>query len=1203
MAQDEADTASIATTVSEEESDKDWEVDYIVGDAVVDGQKLWLVRWTDFALYRATWEPTEHVNDTLIEEWKRLKRKIKDEKGGSQKYVQDWIKAARTVYEERWHRHLDRNKRRRRLGISRKCTTWQLPDEYMKELEETYLPAWKGPSKDDPIHVVDSTSEEEPDDASQGFLSAQKNVPEGRALFGKGTLTFKNVFATDKAQKPRDPTTRAAQRQGAKLLNYRGQNLLRKKSRDKENAAPPTLPKILRSLNQDDPLPHRSAQPTTSDCRDDGMSIEPGLQDPRNGTESTQIDLTLGRSSSSAITTTDSQPSPSRGTMTATTETHAPRRSPTKKKKVRFDKSQKDSISAKQSPEDEEPSLFVQDQESGLAPPVHNLSKTCSLGSDAHSLIMVFHGFPQTEAYQRLNQKQRLTFSHACHASDFITQCMSLPQRASGSVSAPADSEVLDTITDRLRAQCKGLFCHTESFSIILFPSKSEDWAEAKADWRDVSEGEGPLTFILLDSGYFSHDQLPSETLQNLEAEAKKTLGGNLKKFLQLEPAEKIYPSAGLKSKSGERHHTFLAYPPSSIEQAKLMSQWIEASCQSACVVFDGDDTVGEWNKFVDHGSGALIIHEDAWKKLRLFPRMHLVLKRVSQGQIALCLLDRALASSVSSGMWFMKRQTPGNMGLRRLASSGTVVLLTPSFIVSETRACHSFLRWFQQITMQTARQRVKLAVSSDIIDWMEDLILDRIERREWASTVVERIESCIEILTDVFRDCPSDDELGSTDILSPVVFAPRMIDASDEQSLVNWFGWWSAHGLDKYCLFYVLGSSLPESAKDTNVHLRPISWAKDTVNDPDEALQILSGSANRQPATASKGCQPGPLKLVASDRSQMLQQKLSELERGLQGYGKRVFFHFKPISYENVKMQHDYGDLLYDRGFETYEGWFKHFREFSQLHKSSRSMKHTLSGFFYTPEFNNGEAPNTRHAPQRHSWIAMFRPCNSESFPWEGSELLIWDQRYRGQMDLGRDLYEADLLPEHRTFIASIGQANDRKNPDHCLRKVWVGGWGRWESPYTNPLDITIDRISLFASDFSRWVPPHEADLPERGWGLVKPECDRPQPMDIDATDDSQLTKDANRLKEDEWDPDARIIFHPPRGQPVDTVEGGVWRNRLFKETRYAKPNPSDGRILYKFVGTKSWYGQQVRAGRGFEHILVDRWQTIFKELNISTN
>lgn len=1044
------------------------------------------------------------------------------------------------------------------------------------------------------------------------------------ATKSKTILGSTNVFAGGKQSKKRTaPETAGGHSMVSKAPSLRVQNLSKKKSRDRENAAPPTIPKSLRSLNRDDPTPmnqNTNANRVGVSAYEFGIAqAEPRHSDlPHPVSECVSPSLPLDGSRRSSLKTTQITESP-------VNEVAEPEKTIKRKKSVRFNKSSPGVM------ECNEPSLFVQDDtfdppnthspkarsnsmtgDPGPIPQRH-MSKTCMFGAEAsRSIILLLLSVPQPEETwaEDFKSQKTLMFNHTCHASDFVGQFLrTCDKKGSGSVSAAADSDTLDAVTDRLKLRSLGVFCYTENFCIILYPSKSEEWADT--DSIPTTDKNGPLQYIIFGPAPFSQRELPSD---KPTSQLESFVGKNLGSFLNLEAGDKLIPTT--KSNGTEHHLVFLAYPPEAIEQSRLMTLWIKVAYNGECIILDSNYSAGDWNRFVDNGRGALIIHEDALKKIRLFPRMFEVLKHSRQGHIVMSVFDRALANSVSSTMWAMKSPSLGNIGLRKLPSSGVVFMLTPSFIVSSPKGCRRFLHWFwEHHTSERTKPRAKLAVPSDILDWMEELVMCKIEACECAEGDKERWESSIDYLRSILQDCSMDDELDDTGISAPFVTAPGKIDPSDEQSLVNWFGWWTLLNLDKYCGFYVLGGGPFPEATEPTIRLQPVQWEKDIITDSDLAFHLEYADPHQKPALQDTANHQKSLQIVRTDAPSSLRSYLKVKFEEIKRSHNPMFLNFVPVAYEDNSHAYHCGDIRND--FSTYQNWFRSSLDVTNLviKFGSPGMKHTLAGFFYTPEAEN-EAQGNHIVPPRRPWIAMFRPCNPDQKRWTQTELFIWDQRYRGKIKGGQDLYESDLLPVHRGFIAHVGRFNNEKNPKYTLGKVWVGGWDDWTSPYDHPLDITLDRLNLFADSLRRWVPYSESDIPHRGWTMVEADTNRPIPMAVDnpmsttlaqpnasarkAKDEDEDEEVGEEEEEGQWDPAARTIFHPPRGHNT-RLSSSLCTNRLHSATKNPVVSDRDGRFDFKYVPTKLWYGQQLRQGRGFEHIMVDSWQKVFDELKIS--
>lgn len=1275
---DRDETDSLASTVDQTDYGTAFEVERIIGEEVrrQDGITVWLVKWKYYPLHEASWEPQEHLEDSpeAMSEWLTLKIKIQN--GEEVDRVQEWTDAKRDSLGAKWERHCQRNilRKQRGLQITEWPTSlqdeishieqWQSDNENKARLSSDEdldfarfddptggkqkgnkgkPPAAIAPSRSNHPQASQKAKAEVPKETASG--QGSKITPDGQRLLGsprhapvaqplapvgkkakekprnvatksKPTPAVPNVFVGGKTRQKRTKSGAASgQGEDGRFLNLRNQNLLNKHSKNKENDAPRSMPKHLRSLNSQDPVPTKNEDAFVEACNVSTDGARPA-QTPTDTDRPTPINERVPVPPKPGITIRSSMKT-ERATESPVTEAPKPEQLLKRKKSVRFDEKPAEDTGTS------EPSLFVQDDDGpGLRSPSavpqklnerpkpapsKSLPKPCLLGPEASTTItLFFHNVPRPEETWATDfeRQQSLTFSHTCHAGDFIrqfvnqTQCV---QKASGAVSAPTDSDLLDTVTDRLKLGSMGVWCQEESYCLLIYPFKSEDWEAA--DKIRTAGNEGALRYIIFGQAGFPRTHLLNDSKVSIDHQS--FVGQNLDAFLNLDAGNRIYsPEHSKKAEKHEKHYVFLAFPPGAIEQARLMTQWIKAASKIECVVLDSNETSGDWKRFVQRGRGALIIHEDALRKTRLFPQMFEVLKRSTQGHIAVCMLDRALASSISATMWAKKNQTFGNIGLRKLASSGAVFMLTPSFIVSAPKGCRRFLEWFwSHCTSENKTLRRKLAVPAGVLEWMVELVLVKLDRRECSYSDEECWEKCIVILRELLRQCSKNDELGGFDIMDPLVTAPEKIDASDEQSLVNWFGVWTVSNLDEYCSFYVLGGGPFPGGTEPTIRLRPLRWEKDIVSSPDEALHLLHGGSSEQPAHTPVS-HPKALQLISNDSAPSLRVFLQDRYAEVMKSFVPMFLYFKPVAYQDHEMAYHHGDLRSEAS--TYQKWFTSFYDLKNLMKKIRlpNIKHTLTGLFYTPEFEDEAPTRNRGKPALRPWIAMFRPCNPNQAPWTRTELFIWDQRYRGKFRSGQDLWESDLFPVHRAFIGHVGLQNNEKNRCFTLAKVWVGGWDDWKSPYDHPLDITLDRLCMYAVDLCRWVPDLESDIPQRGWTMIKADNDRPEPMVVDSNPPKNATlidmadPGLGDEEEDVWDPDAKTVFHPPRGHNTREDSGSCW-NRLHKTSR----NPTldkAGRFTFKYVPTMQWYGGQVRQGRQFEHIKVDTWQKVFEELDI---
>jgi chromo domain-containing protein 1 len=298
--------------------------------------------------------------------------------------------------------------------------------------------------------------------------------------------------------------------------------------------------------------------------------------------------------------------------------------------------------------------------------------------------------------------------------------------------------------------------------------------------------------------------------------------------------------------------------------------------------------------------------------------------------------------------------------------------------------------------------------------------------------------------------------------------------------------------------------------------------------------------------------------------------------------------------------------------GYKRLADWFAFSWPFVNPPPSGvKSKFNTYIGFFYTiaEDWNPDNFPPGKK-PKLHPWLAIYRPVNPHFKPFIKTELIIWDPVSRGKF-LGEKLpNENDLTDMQRRLIQYVREEGPQKNPDMTLDRVWLGGFDdpqRFSSPY--PIDMTLEFLRWLTDDLKEFLPAREKQMLNRGYrAVVLKDGDMPSSqhhlgleeplledhrMDIDEPQD-----DDDYIPEDE---DTRIIFHPPRGRPLQSSGRSKCSNRLHDEARLARARDKTAvTMIYEFKPTLEWYNEQKAEGRGFEHINVDSWQPIFNRFRI---
>ncbi|KAF5019617.1 hypothetical protein F66182_8363 [Fusarium sp. NRRL 66182] len=545
---------------------------------------------------------------------------------------------------------------------------------------------------------------------------------------------------------------------------------------------------------------------------------------------------------------------------------------------------------------------------------------------------------------------------------------------------------------------------------------------------------------------------------------------------------------------------------------------------------------------------------------------------------------------------------------LRSICGNRKALLITPSFVVSQPQQLWNFFKWFWKC-WGDSRDSFRLVVCADFQSWILGVAAEKnINRMGNDSNVTGRPrqdvvnEEAVKALKKTWMTARALIYDLSTEEHPAFVFAPRSIDGNDEQSLVNWFGWWSVMNLDRFRKFSVVGSSATDPRGLTRHFTRP-EFTTSTSADPDDLYRILDRADSNQnqlhaPSTGQVTSHSRTkLQLIPGDDAASFRHFLKTLDESIKGNSNwcpHQLYHW-PVAYWNADMAYDFSD--YHSGFATFSKCLKYWADF--IHAPVPNFHNTGIALCYTTE-GTWRANQSREnlSKKRRPWIAIYRPVEPHIRPWRSTELLIWDPIQKGHLGRDAKVYEEDLIEAQRQMIKAIRKDLGEKLP---LEKVWLSGLDGEPKGLTEPVDITIHHLQMFMDNLKANVPAPVQALPLRGWKRVQagsapyrsmpnsPASSRepsPEPMDIDDTSDTDNTADEG----------LRTVFHPPRGKQLNRPTN--CKNRLFQHCTNEKiRNRKREAMEYRFRPTVEWYRHQVDEGRGFEHIRVTTWESVFEE------
>lgn len=139
------DQLSLTSTISGDEgSDEEWTAEGIIAEGKVHNETRYLVEWTGFGIGDATWEPRDHVEGVLLDQWKAQRRLQK--RGKVERFdLNRWTDAWKQTLREKYRRHELRNRLRTQAGLPE--NEWAVDLEARIQLTADYYP--REESRDD----------------------------------------------------------------------------------------------------------------------------------------------------------------------------------------------------------------------------------------------------------------------------------------------------------------------------------------------------------------------------------------------------------------------------------------------------------------------------------------------------------------------------------------------------------------------------------------------------------------------------------------------------------------------------------------------------------------------------------------------------------------------------------------------------------------------------------------------------------------------------------------------------------------------------------------------------------------------------------------------------------------------------------------------------------------------------------------------
>ncbi|KAK3304303.1 uncharacterized protein B0T15DRAFT_512472 [Chaetomium strumarium] len=912
--------------------------------------------------------------------------------------------------------------------------------------------------------------------------------------------------------------------------------------------------------------------------------------------------------------------------------------------------------------------------------------KTLILGHS--SVDVTFKGLPRESSGQHSWLTEFLTtatveFRHTCFAKALDAQANALIQEplATGIIESQRDKPAIERIAEYLTASLLALYNGQASYNVLVYPTKCEEWNSIQSI-PSFQEQEAPLAFFIFASPhdyrvYLAPPTLLSGSERALKDSEPKTdnehgaseRGEVMKRLFDFDYT-KLLPA---RPKPLPVHNFFLAIPTSRLAILQALYHWLRAS-NPGCQIFTSHQP-GGWEAFraqVASIPGVVIIHEMLAWSLRRIPRLSRYL--IGRNDEYWCISEPVhgvpLYPSISVPEY---PEPPGEMRLTRLFPYRTAIFLTPSFLVSEPRRSLEFFNWF--MSKWSGNFHFRLVTAHNIHEYLQELADERDQARQelWShpGDVQPEIQANISALS--VEDCNCRyavaelaDDMHTSRIAkagvyahdedsSSLIYADSSIDPNDEQSLVNWFGWWTTLHADQFRKFHVIGSNQGiklYGSRRGERRVRIPKYTKVTLNVPDAVLEVLHEVGDQFEAETEASLQSveneekqigfiqGPWafrsNLIPKEIPPAFTAYLDDLCR-LDGFRNQWMLYRFAVSWLDLTMADHFGDINAKRWTRILD-WFRFTFPFGT--KESMPIKppfgsgpmgpprgyNTYVGFFYTI----AEEWDPDNPPQRSS------PRGTRGLRCIGQPTLIG-----GPLPGKRALAEKDLIFMQRQVIQHVREGTAIKNEGTWLDQVWLGGWD-WPADCNSqhPIDVTLLFLRKMLSEIKDFLPAPEHVMESKGYRkvtlgssasftnqisrspaavsdagstlFVDQDDTGHVPMDLDDSSPAARPPTPSSVSEEPEDEDTRVIFHPPPGNKANrtsTAAGISYRsrcvNRLYEKARLARARADPAllpptHMTYRYVPTMDWYKEQRAEGRGYNHINVDTWENVFTALKI---
>ncbi|KAK5660802.1 hypothetical protein OQA88_12170 [Cercophora sp. LCS_1] len=878
------------------------------------------------------------------------------------------------------------------------------------------------------------------------------------------------------------------------------------------------------------------------------------------------------------------------------------------------------------------------------------------------AIAVVFHGLPGESNAPWLMDfltESKVEFHRTCIANNTGKMETLISSRlASGTVDAAIGESRLEKVAGFLRDSLAGLFCPRPSYNILVYPAKCDEWNVGAFRQEPTAPSDGILRYLIFASTEDCTAVLPP--LPTPSPRAGSIPDGAMPKrqlimdrimgldFARLLPSKKPLlnkkQAADSPPSPPPPNAFYIAFPEDRMSVGSSVCSWLRA-CDPECLIFVHDFR-GSWQVFMEKTRSAnavVIVHESLVNSLRRIP--FLSTRLVSRMDRYWCFAEPIRPRHVYPSMPVDDEElAPGDIHLTELFPDRTVILLTPSFLALESKRTLEILNWFHA-SIEHRGFRYKLATTHNVYEYLLHIAGQKSKARDdlkrhqsetdanlhgLSETDVKDAYKAANVVSEIQNKQPNmADPYGGDEESSCLICAPPCIDPNDEQSLVNWFGWWSMTRADQFRKFFVVGSTeyigYPPGRRELTITIP--RYSKATINNPDVVLEGVQQNTDESTPSRQGSLElSGPRNLAGDRPTQKLPQGLWALESGTERIWDARSIELEisrvkndrsphctvykfPVAWADMAMADHYDDFR--QTFKRVDEWFGFTCEFNKHPQPPRNgppkptRYNTFLGFFYTPmdvdEWDPSNPPRG-NLQRRHPWVAIYRvwrPHLPKARAAGGCELILWDPSTNEKYPGYGSVKESDLIYMQRRVIRHVVENTGTVNPGSTIKAVWIGCGSHRDDKSDSPFERAIKQLVWTAKSPEAALPATDFELESAGYRrVVAPTDSRPggTGSDVDVAMD---TGDSDEGSESE-DDSVRIIFHPPRATRLSPGAKTICTNRLYEEARLARAGRNAATMKYTFVPTTEWYKDQEVEGRDFKHITVDHWPAIFSPLRI---